>query len=73
MNWEKELQGMSNARVLDVATGAGGFLEHIGSYLPNPEKMIGIDTNQRAIDAATGRLGEKGYEFMCMSGTKAGI
>lgn len=73
MNWEKELQGMSNARVLDVATSAGGFLEHIGSYLPNPEKMIGIDTNQRAIDAATGRLGEKGYEFMCMSGTELGF
>ena len=46
MNWENELQKIKNGRVLDVATGAGGFLSKVEKYLSYPEKMFGIDTNQ---------------------------
>lgn len=52
MNWENELQKIINGRVLDVATGAGGFLTKVEKHLSNPEKMIGIDTNQKALDTA---------------------
>lgn len=70
MNWENELQKIKNGRVLDVATGAGGFLTKVEKYLSNPEKMIGIDTNQNALDIANKNLSEKGYEFFCMNGTQ---
>ena len=32
--------------------------------------MIGIDTNQKALDSANKNLSEKGYEFFCMNGTQ---
>ena len=32
--------------------------------------MIGIDTNQNALDIANKNLSEKSYEFFCMNGTQ---
>lgn len=68
MIWEGVLEKIQNASVLDVATGGGSFLVQMGAHLIAPAKMIGIDLNAKAIEAANENYQDKGYEFVCMNG-----
>lgn len=52
MNHPKDLLGSISAnRVLDVATGSGGFIHFLLEGLKDCDDIIGIDTNPRAADS----------------------
>jgi SAM-dependent methyltransferase len=45
------LPSLPAQRVLDVATGAGAFIERLAEILPDYTEIIGVDTSQRACEA----------------------
>ena len=60
MHTPKELLGhLSKCRVLDVATGAGGFIHFLLEGLPDYSEIIGIDTNARSEATFAGAFNEK--------------
>lgn len=62
------LPSVNGGRVLDVATGAGDFLDYLKTNLKDGVEWIGIDSSPRAVEAATQKFGAKGMRFMEMSG-----
>ncbi len=46
------LEDLSGGRVLDVATGRGGFADYMAASLKDYTSIIGIDNSQRVISAA---------------------
>lgn len=60
-------RGMSPARVLDVATGGGAFLQLLQSELGHFDEMIGVDTNERgAASFARAFEGQANIRFLSM-------
>jgi SAM-dependent methyltransferase len=45
------LAGMSGGRVLDVATGAGGFVHTLAGALADYDEIVGVDSSERAAAA----------------------
>ncbi len=43
---------MSAGRVLDVATGQGGFAGFLAQTVKDQEEIVGIDTSERLVNAA---------------------
>lgn len=50
------LKGLQRPKILDVGTGGGGFVDLIQSVYSDYGTIIGIDTNNRAIEAFQGRF-----------------
>ncbi|MBB6482019.1 class I SAM-dependent methyltransferase [Spirochaeta isovalerica] len=48
----KKLNNLKVGSILDLATGRGGFLDHICPLFKDYEKALGIDLNQKALDMA---------------------
>jgi SAM-dependent methyltransferase len=46
--------GLPGGLVLDVATGEGGFARLLATHLQSHERIVGIDTRVRALQAAQG-------------------
>lgn len=42
--------GLPRARVLDVATGGGGFIHFLLEGLPDPAEIVGVDLNERGAE-----------------------
>lgn len=68
MHTPKELLGrLPKCRVLDVATGAGGFIHFLLDGLPGYTEIIGIDTNPRSEAVFTNAFNDKpGIHFQTM-------
>ena len=68
MHTPKELLGhLPKCRVLDVATGAGGFIHFLLDGLPGYTEIIGIDTNPRGEAIFTNAFNDKpGIHFQAM-------
>lgn len=65
---QEVLKAYPNAKILDVATGGGGFLEKIAAYAENPLLCEGIDPNSKAIKSAQTRLSQHPFSFQVMDG-----
>lgn len=65
-NWKLALEQVEKGKILDVATGTGGFLDELNQYLIKPEEMVGIDANQESIDKGKERFKERPYQFFSM-------
>jgi SAM-dependent methyltransferase len=68
MTTPKDILGhLPVGRVLDVATGAGGFVHFLLEGLPSYTEIIGIDTNTRGESAFTSDFSDKrGIYFQTM-------
>lgn len=51
LTYKDILGNLSGGRVLDVATGSGGFIEQMLASLKDYTEIIGVDTNERAATA----------------------
>jgi len=60
------LEGKKNARILDIGTGAGGFIHYISHLTNEFDEIIGIDTNERAIEAAKKNFNDTRINFSKM-------
>lgn len=49
---------IDGGRVLDLATGSGGFAARLASELASYEELVAVDSAQRAVDAAARNLAE---------------
>lgn len=50
--FEQALRRLPGGRILDVATGNGGFVHALVELVPGYDEIVGIDTKDRAIEAA---------------------
>ena len=68
MNTPKEILGhIPKCRILDVATGSGGFIHFLLEGLPYYSEIIGIDVNPRVEAAFTNAYkGKTGIHFQIM-------
>jgi SAM-dependent methyltransferase len=66
---EQYLRPFDGARILDVGCGAGSLLEH----LPLGVEYVGFDINQRCIDYARRRYGDRGRFFCARAGENAAV
>jgi ubiquinone/menaquinone biosynthesis C-methylase UbiE len=63
----REILGdVSGGRVLDVATGEGGFVQVLKQGLKDYTEIIGIDTREEAIQAARDAYDEENIRFIQM-------
>ena len=63
---EKDLKNISGGKILDVATGRGEFINLLAHSLGSYEKIIGIDSQERSLQAAADNFEGKRVEFMQM-------
>jgi SAM-dependent methyltransferase len=66
--FREALGGIAGGRVLDVATGRGGFVSFLMERLESYSGVIGIDSYERAIVAAQRAYGAKGARMIQMDG-----
>ena len=63
------LEGADGGRVLDVATGQGGFVQFLVDGLPSFTEIIGVDVSDRGRDAFGETFGDRpGVRFEVMDG-----
>jgi ubiquinone/menaquinone biosynthesis C-methylase UbiE len=60
------LSPLDGGRVLDVATGQGGFVHALTETLKSYTKIIGIDTDAQALETARSRFDQARVRFMYM-------
>lgn len=70
---ETVLSGMDGGRVLDVATQEGRFARVLAESLRSYTAIVGIDVNERAIDAAKEATDVDGLSFRVMDAMKLGF
>jgi len=63
---KEKLSGISAGRVLDVGTGGGDFVDLLTTFLKEYSEIIGIDTNERAVEAARKNFNKENIKFMIM-------
>jgi ubiquinone/menaquinone biosynthesis C-methylase UbiE len=63
---EKALSKLSGGRVLDVATGSGGFISYLIENLKDYTEIIGIDSNEDRLNTARKSLSLENIHFTCM-------
>lgn len=62
----KELLNKKGIKILDVGTGAGGFINTLTMLTDEFEEIIGIDTSSRAIEAANKNFKDERVKFIEM-------
>ena len=70
---EQALAGLSAGRVLDLATGEGGFVELLVDRLESYDQIFGIDSDGPAVESARGELAQGGIHFVQMDGGRLGF
>lgn len=60
------LRAFSGGRVLDVATGAGQFIEVLTTQLPDYAEIIGVDSAERPLAAARAACTQPNLRFLLM-------
>jgi len=59
----RTLGGIEGGRVLDVATGGGGFVAALAEHLASFDSITGVDTIEKAIKAANEKNEDRRIEF----------
>jgi ubiquinone/menaquinone biosynthesis C-methylase UbiE len=67
---EEALFMISGGRMLDVATGGGGFITYLIENLRDYSEITGIDHNERALEAAQKALCLENIQFQCMDAAR---
>jgi ubiquinone/menaquinone biosynthesis C-methylase UbiE len=60
------LENLENVKVLDTATGGGGFLSILSSYVQKPAQCVGVDQSAKAIEFAKQKHAESTFTFEVM-------
>lgn len=60
---EAIINGIDKPSILDVATGGGGFIHLIQSICPKYSKIVGVDSNDQALEAARKRFDDEFISF----------
>jgi len=63
---KEKLSDLSGGRVLDVGTGVGDFVNLLTTYLKDYSEVIGIDTSEKAVEAARKNFDKENIRFMVM-------
>ena len=71
--FSRALGHLSGGRVLDLATGEGGFIELLAHRLRDHDQIVGADADSPALEAASGRLDQAGIHFVQMRGERLGF
>jgi ubiquinone/menaquinone biosynthesis C-methylase UbiE len=67
---EKAFSKLSAGRVLDVATGGGGFITYLVETLKDYTQITGIDSNESRLEAARKAHPQDNIHFQCMDATR---
>ena len=74
MNIFKQVLGdITGGRVLDVATGRGGFIGTLKRCLQSYTEMVGIDVSERALKDAWSSYSEESTHFIRMDAERLGF
>ena len=65
---EKRLQHESGGKILDVATGQGGFVEYLMGLFKDFDSILGIDPAANRIGEANAKLAKDNIQFAVMNG-----
>jgi ubiquinone/menaquinone biosynthesis C-methylase UbiE len=71
--FEELFSGIHGGRVLDVATGEGGYIPILQRYLGSYESIIGIDNNSKVLRTASTANNAPGAQFLQMDGACQGF
>lgn len=71
--FEEVLGRLSGGRVLDLATGEGGFVELLARYLRDYAGIVGADADGPAVEAAGKRFDRGEIAFVQMAGERLGF
>jgi len=71
--FEELFADLDGGRVLDVATGEGGFIHILQRYLSSFASIIGIDTSERVIRIARGAYQKSEIHFVQMDAEQLGF
>jgi 2-polyprenyl-3-methyl-5-hydroxy-6-metoxy-1,4-benzoquinol methylase len=67
------LRRLSGGRVLDLATGEGGFVELLAHYLRDHAAIVGIDADGPAVETAIAHFDRAEIQFVQMKGERLGF
>jgi ubiquinone/menaquinone biosynthesis C-methylase UbiE len=67
---EEALSKLSGGRILDVATGGGGFINILKENLKDFTEITGIDINERPLEAARKSHSQENIHFLRMDATR---
>jgi ubiquinone/menaquinone biosynthesis C-methylase UbiE len=70
---EAYFREISGGRVLDVATGAGSFVEFLKDTLKNYSEIIGVDVSGKGFGVAQEKFGDAPIRFMAMDASALGF
>jgi len=65
---EERLKNESGGKILDVATGKGGFVERLTGLFKDFDSILGIDPAANRIGEATAKLAKDNIQFAVMNG-----
>jgi SAM-dependent methyltransferase len=71
--FEQALGDIHGGRVLDVATGQGGFVEFLADRLDGYTHIVGVDINERMIADAFKNVSQKRTHFVLMDAGRLGF
>jgi ubiquinone/menaquinone biosynthesis C-methylase UbiE len=71
--FEEIFFNIKGGRVLDVATGEGGYIAILRRYLGNFESITGLDTNYRVLGTAQGNFDFQEIQFTQMNAEMLGF
>jgi len=63
---KEKLSSIAAGRVLDIGTGRGDFVELLDTNLKDYTEIIGIDSSEKAIEAAGERFNSENIKFITM-------
>lgn len=67
---KEKLEGLSCGRLVDIATGGGYFIKKLKDSLIEYDEIIGIDTNEKALDVAKENFNEENIKFIKIDANK---
>lgn len=70
---EQRLRGVDGGRVLDVATGGGGFIATLIKSLRRYDEIIGIDLTDKRFDQGCRQFADLPVRFMVMDAARMGF
>jgi SAM-dependent methyltransferase len=71
--FERALGHIQGGRVLDVATGQGGFVELLADRLDGYRQIVGVDITRRVIEHAPNNVAGKNVRFVQMDARRLGF
>jgi SAM-dependent methyltransferase len=69
-HFQRAFGGLASGRVLDVATGEGGFVGILAANLESYTEIIGVDLSAPLLATARKRCAQRGVRFLQMNGAR---